>query len=350
MKKIYKLIILWFVISWPLLLIITLKPVGLKNTFIKMLEYFKKDRESIFVLCDFKEPQTLYFINFPAALVDIEERGLKVKFLSFKNSKQTYPRIFSENYDIGPFGKKDWSFFTHLRTYIINLSPCKLRIHLKIKDISGRFWERLFCIKEGETRPIQINLINLRDTLDLSNIVSVNFYSIKPSQDLEFILGPLILEKRFIFKKEPLIKLHSVKYPHRVKRGKNIEFSISFVPLKKLKRDYVVFIHIFDAQEKSLPSSKKRYFINADRKPQIPTSKWVPFNIYEIGPLQIYIPKNFPQGKYLIEAGLFNPLSKGGYCKECANDISYNYKRSFVRINYQDKRYKEFIVGKFYVE
>ncbi len=354
MRKIVKFSLLWFLISWPFILIITLKPVGLKNTLKNLISPFLKQKiySQDLVLCDFSKDEDLFKFSFPGAFMEFRGGKAYVVFYAFEKSKQIYPRLTAENYDTGVLGVKDWSYFRYLQFTCKNQLDKPSVLYLKIKDLAGRYISRPITFTSKEEKQIKIDISDLQDKLDITSIISLSLFCISPHQDLKFVLGPLLLKKdphRERIIERPFIELVEVNCSKEVKRGENLLLSLSFKSKKKLDSDYPVFLHIFYHKEKNKPSSRKKYFINADQEPPVPTSKWKSQDIYEVGPIEIYIPPEFVAGEYLVESGLFNPSTHGAYCRNCSNVGAYNYKTSFVRFNYTDPKLKDFIVARFKV-
>jgi hypothetical protein len=203
--------------------------------------------------------------------------------------------------------------------------------------------------KPGENKFI-LNLEDAGQFIDLANIIYLNFYFFQLPNEATFYFDNICLARDDLKKKrvlgEPVVNLVRLSCPKAAKKGDSILLSLFFSLSKELRNDYQVFIHITHPREIKKRSSQRRFYINADQSPWVPTSKWVANTPYEIGPLSIYIPRDFISGEYLIQAGFFNPASSGAYSRESSFNGMMDFRGSFPRLRYVNPGIKDFVVGK----
>ena len=147
---------------------------------------------------------------------------------------------------------------------------------------------------------------------------------------------------------KPKIELVEFNAIDKVKRGESAVFSCNVLVKQSLKKNYRVFIHISFKRELNKRPSERRWYINADRDPWVSTSRWAQDHIFEIGPVSIFFPEDFPLGMYALQVGLFNPESRGSYYRLSSNYGAFDFRGSYPRLRYANPDIKDFIIG--YIE
>jgi hypothetical protein len=71
-----------------------------------------------------------------------------------------------------------------------------------------------------------------------------------------------------------------------------------------LKKDLTVFVHFLD------PSKEQRIRFVDDHNPPIRTNQWGPGRNYSYT-RTYFLPENIPDGKYIVELGMYTPIGKG---------------------------------------
>jgi hypothetical protein len=273
------------------------------------------------------------------------ERSAKVTY----RSQQGIAALILTDYDIGPMGVRDWSYFKFFKCVLFNPQEMSIPLHVKIKDRSEREIDREIDAKAGENM-IVFDLEDLGQQIDLRNIVYINFYLMNPPHDLILYLVQLSLERGDLKEKRvlgaPVVHFERASCPARVKRGESVTISAFLSLSQALRGDYRVFIHVAYLPEMRKMPSHPRWYINADQDPWIPTSKWAPRTPYEIGPISIYIPKDFPLGEYAIQIGLFNSDSPGIRSRHSTNRGMVDFRQTFPRLRYANPDIKEYVVAK----
>jgi len=353
-KRIKIFIIFWFVFSWLIIVGFSLKYIGITNTlkqiFNSLFRYMFPPKS--ITLCDFETPQDFTDWRWKDVFMepssDYVYRGNYSAKITYYASSPLASLIL-ENYDIGPKGYKDWSFFKFFKFVVINPSDKEIPLHIKIKDISAREIERVFYLKDKENK-ITLELEEIGQFVDLTQIVYLNFYLTGLKEDTTIYLDALHLERGDLKEKrilnKPVINLIKINLPKETKKQKSFTLSFWLSTSKELKYDYNIFVHISYFKEINKKPIERKYYINADQLPSIPTSQWKVNFPYEIGPLNIFIPKEFPAGEYFIQIGLFNPQSHGTYYKYSSYKGMLDFRSGFARLNYTDPKIKNFIVGK----
>lgn len=353
-KKNKLLILVWFIFSWGLLLIFGLKPIGATNTikliFRKLMINIKPPQE--IVLCDFETQLDLLKWQCSNAII---EQATAHASRGRSSAKVTYyPKggissVSSEDYNLGFLEVKDWSFFKFCKLDISTLDDITIPLCMKIKDIAGRVFYDEFYLKKG-SKEIIFDLGFLGQSIDLSNIIYLNLFFVNPDREIILYLDNLRLERDGLKEKrilnKPIVELVRFNGPAQVKKGSSATISAWVSISQPLRSNYRAFIHISNSKETNKRFSQRRWHINADRQPWVETSKWQAFVQYEIGPVSIFIPKNFPPGEYIIQMGLFNPASSGGYYKGSSSYGAMDFRTSFPRLRYTNSKIKNYIVGK----
>jgi len=147
----------------------------------------------------------------------------------------------------------------------------------------------------------------------------------------------------------PQVKLISVDYPKEARNKERIKLYFSVLLGEPVSVDYKFFIHISEVSELSSPQAKRTHYINADQEPWVPTSKWNAGQPYDIGPVFIYIPEDFPPGEYAIEAGLFNPNSHGAYQRGASHGMM-DFRGSYPRLRYVNRGIRDYVVARFKIK
>lgn len=350
-----KLLIIWWLgFSWFLLIIFTLKPLGviniLKQIGKSIVRQFSVPQRVI--LCDFEKSSDFtdwyWRDTFIEASTDYASTGRYSAKITYY-AKTQIPSLILENYNLGPKGERDWSYFKFFNFLAINPYESDLPLHLKIKDIASRSIDKVFELKRGENR-INVDLEEVGQFIDLTNVVYLNFYLINPSGDVVIYLDDIQLERADLKSKrildKPVINFIKISCPKQVKKRTSFPISFLLSTSKELKYNYRLFIHISHIDEIKKKPSQRRYYINADQDPQPPTSEWKVNSSYEIGPLDIFIPQDFPTGEYLIQVGLFNPYSRGSYQRGSGYSGMLDFHTSFPRLRYTNPEIKNYVVEK----
>ena len=359
MRKTTKIIIiLWFIFSWAILIIFTLKPIGAiswaKILSRPIINYCCLPDKLI--LSDFESTKDFYDWRQNGVLLSQSKEyaysgsySAKIVFVVSKKFRQDYASIMLENYDIGPKGQRDWSYFKFLKFIIFNPQGLKLPLYLKIKDVAGRAVERIFDLKEGENR-ISLNLEEIAESIDLHNIAYLNLYFPLPAKEAFIYLDRLCLEKGDLKQKrimaKPVINFIKLSCPRQARRGSSITVSCSFSTSEALKNDYRVFIHIINSRQINKKLIERKGYINADHDPWVATSRWQVNTPYDIGPISIYIPKDFSSGEYFVQIGLFNLGSYAWHCRFCSAEGMMDFRGSYPRLRYVNPKLKDYTVGK----
>jgi len=126
------------------------------------------------------------------------------------------------------------------------------------------------------------------------------------------------------------ITFHKIYIPETVKQGELFQISAELSTNKNIWEDMQVFLHIVSPTDNKI-------LINNDFSPSIPTTHWTPGEIVRLGPVNAYIPKNFPPGTYNIQMGLYTS-------KITPQEVLH------IRQPYTNPEIKDFIVAKIKVE
>ncbi|MFH1995399.1 MAG: hypothetical protein ABIJ27_00195 [Candidatus Omnitrophota bacterium] len=360
MKKNYFLVIFSVILGWLLLIGFSIKRTGVINTFINYtkpaVNYFYTPHEK--VLSDFEGSKDFWAWDLDGSFVELSSRyassgkhSAHVTLYSKEHGGSATPGVGLEDTNIGPRGEKDWSRFKSLRFELWNPQDAPVLLDIKIKDKAGRYAQQKIKMQSGKNN-IRIDLKDIADTVDLTNIVYLKLFTGPQNEDREFYLDNVRLDREDLAKRDiledPMVDFVSLRAPDTVRRGTEILLSCSMVALKALDKKYKAFIHISKSNELKKKSSKRRWFINADRDPLVPTSQWAESGIYEIGPERIFIPKDFQPGAYAVQIGLFNPRSRGSYSRGALNSGAFDFRTGYPRLRYASQAFKDHIVG--YIE
>ena len=347
MKKLKTIIVVWFIFSWLFLIAVTLKPTGTLNTLTRAATFIK---ESIypspsFILGDFSSPSALEEWAAVGILAETTKGRLKVTLLkSFEGTA----KLSLENYNLGAGGNKDWKNFSFLKFLFFNPQSVPILFHVKIKDMSGRYVEIACSINPGKDL-LSIDLNEFRETVDLANIVHLSMYYPSSVEERVFFLDKVWLAREGKTSREgsdiALLDLVSASLPAIAKRGTTIEVSLQFSLLSKVRSDYSIFIHFSHSKDAGLKPAQRRYYINLDQSPGLPTSQWETGKPYQVGPVSFYIPKDFPPRIYVLQAGFFNPASHGSYGKGSSGGM-VDFSGSYPRLRYRYPVLKNYIIGK----
>jgi len=353
-RKIKILIAGWFIFSWAVIVIFTLKPLGVIKTLGDMRKNISRliYRPEVLNLADFdKQSQLSAWLAKGAGIGLSPEHARRAGY----SAKVTYyagmpmRSLILEDYDFGPSGERDWSGYRALKVNIYNPNKAREVLHIKVKDSSGREKENEISLMPGEN-DVAVLLDDIGQFVDLKNIVYLNFFAGQLREDMRIYLDDLRLEKERAepagILKRPQVKLIAVNYPKQVKNKETIKLSFSIELNKAVSVDYKFFIHITERGELRKPPAKRARYINADQEPWIPTSRWSAGQAYEIGPVFVYIPEDSPEGEYVIQAGLFNPNSHGAYQKGSSYGMM-DFRGSYPRLRYVNRNIRDYIVARF---
>ena len=354
-KHIRLVIIIWFIFSWLSLIVLTLKPTGTLNVFKRWLVILseKVSIPSVWVISDFESLEGLNGWSTSGLIVTISAEhtanGRYCARINFINSQVEMAKLVLEDDYLGPKGKKDWSRFKFLKFSIFNPQEAALPVHVKIKDRAGRISDIAEQIKPKDNAFV-LNLEDIGQFIDSSNVIYFNLYFPNPKKGNFLFLDAIRLERDALKEtrilSRPILKLVAITYPGEVKRGNALSICATLSLLKRINIDYAVFIHISHESELKKRTAEHRWYINADQDTLIPTSKWLINTPYGIGPLSIFIPKDFPSGEYVIQIGLFNAASHGSYYKGSSFSGMVDFRTGYPRLNYTNTQIKDCIVGR----
>ncbi|MCM8795834.1 MAG: hypothetical protein NC928_04030 [Candidatus Omnitrophica bacterium] len=304
------------------------------------------------ILCDFEKK--LDFLKW-RCINSFLEPSDKHPFCAVNSARVVYypttgiSALLTEDYNLGLLQVKDWSFFRFFKFEIFNGENLSSPLHIKIKDSAGRTVERKVILQKGNNK-IVFNLEDIGQDIDLANVIYLNLFFINPDKEITLYIDNFRLERGGLKEKRVLDKetLNLVKVicPRQAKRGEEITLSAFLSVNMPLKKDYRVFIHFSSIEEIKKKPEQRRWYINADHQPWIETSKWQVNVHYEIGPLNIYIPKSFPVGEYVLQIGLYNPNSYGSYYSYSSNRGMMDFRRGFPRLRYVNPELDNYIVAK----
>ncbi len=348
----------WFIVSWCVLIVFTLKPIG-ATTMIKMAlasltnEFYTPQVQSI---CDFEDPSDFSAWDWSGTFIEPSRTHAAKGAYSAKvtyYAKNEIAALVLQNYDLGPMGIRDWSRFKYFSCSFFNPFNTGVPLSVKIKDRSERAIDVLRGLKNGENT-ITIDLEDVGQYLDLTSVASINFYLYNPETNITLYVDNLCLERGNLIEKRvldmPAVTFLRLSCPPRAKRGESITISGFLSLSKELRLDYRYFFHIVNSDELRKGSSKYRWYINADYSPQEPTTTWKANTAYEFGPLEIFIPKDFAPGEYTIQAGLFNPFSQGRRNRRATNRGMMDFRSTYPRLRYVNHGFDDYAVGKVEVE
>ncbi|MFC1590037.1 hypothetical protein ACFL42_00940 [Candidatus Omnitrophota bacterium] len=353
------LTILLFAVIWLALIAGSIKRIGaintLKNAIKPALNYIYTP-ETV-VLCNFERSKDFWswgpqgsFIERSSRHVTSGENSARITITSSEKTNINTPGIVLEDYNIGPKGEKDWSRFNSLKFDIFNPDAEVLRLILKIKDRAGRSVQRFYKIQSGKNEIIT-DLQDIGMTVDLRNVIYIKLFLGYPKEDRVLYLDNLRLDRddmedRNILS-QPKIEFIGYEAPDKANPGESINFSFKLLAKEPLRKDYRVFIHISHDSELKKRPSNRIWFINADREPWTNTSRWAQDTEYEIGPIEIFFPKDFPLGTYKLQCGLFNTErgSMGSYGKTRSNHGAVDFRTSFPRLRYSNREIKDYIIS-----
>jgi len=353
-RRIKFLLLAWFILSWPVIIAFSLKPIGAANIVKSLVLPLIRNiaPPKTILLCDFEVAADLYQWSSSGVSMELSKDHAASGQYS---AKLTYcantvmPRMVCQDNLLGPFGARDWSFFKFFKLFVFNPQDTILVLHIKIKDRAGRFIDKEVSLNP-KNNEVVFALEDLGQFLDLTNISYLNFYFINISQDTAIYLDSIYLERgdlgvRRILDK-PILNLVSLSSPDQAKSGQTIEISAAFSIVEKLNHDYWLFIHISHVSEIKKPSRERKYYLAVNLAPNPAVSVWEPGRPYEIGPLRIFLPKDFPSGEYMVQVGLYNPAAQGSYYKGSACYGRMDFRAGFPRLRFIDKRFKNYLVGK----
>jgi len=352
-------VIFLFLAIWAALFSLSIKRIGIINTAKNIAKpvynYFYTP--DVLVLCDFETSEDFWVWQPCSSLIERSsnnvysgENSAKVTLYNSTRSQAEFSGIILEDQNIGPKGEKDWSRFRALKFEIANPGQSPVPLVVKIKDKAERSAYRPFSIKQG-TQEIVIDLEEIGSSIDLENVVYVNIFVFSPKEDYGIYIDALRLDREDLAARrilsDPKVEFAGLDMPQTAKRGTAAALTCSFLAKEDIRRNYRVFIHVSHMSELSKRSSDRQWFINADNDPWVPTSRWAAGQTYEIGPLEIFIPKSFPAGEYAIQAGLYNADqdSYGSYYRYSSNEGAFDFRSSYPRLRYANPDIKDYIVG-----
>ena len=366
-KKVIIILVVWLMVSWPLLIAIGFKPKGSKVLFKLLAQKFSNPEElpDPLILCDFESSKNMegwhcpgVQLRFSSEFVGHGRTSAQLRFMKTEDSEEGYPGLISENYLLGPGAQRDWSIYCYFEFDAANPAHADASLYVKLKDTRGFQYQWIFDLKAGQRRTFTIELDEIRDMIDLKNMAYLKIFLCSPKEEVALFFDNIKLREKLIGEKnffdEPFIKFSGADYPKQVRLRGEMDLTFYFMTEKKLNRNYKLFVHLMPEMKmrKGLSFIKGR--INADFYPEIPTTEWRVNTVYMVGPVRVAIPPRNPKGRYYIRAGLFNEEQQ----REGATRSSlfanrggpYDFSDAYPKLKYKNKKLKNYIVGEFIVE
>jgi len=348
-----------FTIIWCVLILFSYKRAGIVNT---IKNAVKPVMNRLFIdddvmLCDFELSKDFSVWQLKKSHMERSsihvysgESSAKVVFLRSAGKSTQVPGIALEDYNIGPCGERDWSRFASLRLAVFNPYTFPIGFQIKLKDRSGRMVYRDFKVLAGENE-LSIDLESLGSSIDLRNMLYVAFFVLRPPEDIILYLDSLELKRGNLDDKpvsgQPKVTFIKLSAVDKLKRGTTLTLACDLSISDRLYKDYKIFVHISQRGELKKKPSKRRWYINADHYPWLPTSGWEPNRIYTVGPIEVFFPEHFPLGPYAVQIGLYNPDIEIGSSdtKTGTSYGAFDFRGTYPRLRYTNPDLKDYIVG-----
>ena len=200
-------------------------------------------------------------------------------------------------------GITDWravdSF--HFSTY--NPQSWDISLKLKIKDVSGRMYQKDLTLPPYQFSRFSIPIRTLASRLDVSRVAYCNFFIWKPATETVLYFTDL----EFSSRDRPAagtaaVNFTGLQFPTRVTAGEEIEAEFYFILNDRLRDDNTLLV--------SLRRDGNVYEL-LKMLPPYPTSKWRPKRLRKVGPVTVRIPSTLPPGKYDLEVILLRLVPSG---------------------------------------
>lgn len=115
---------------------------------------------------------------------------------------------------------------------------------------------------------------------------------------LMFPAGDVIYGKSVNRDGEAIITLNKLTMPEVVKQGEFFHVIAEMSSKKNIWDNMLAFLHLVSAKDDKI-------LLNNDFVLGIPTTSWTPGEVVMIGPVNCYIPQDFPPGLYNVKMGLY---------------------------------------------
>jgi len=161
-----------------------------------------------------------------------------------------------------------------------------------------------------------------RPLIFLYNTLTIIFLIFLPFNSLQ--------AKTVVREGESFVTFHKLYIPEIIAQGELYQFSVHLGTKKNIWENMSVFYHVTDPKDGKI-------LINNDFSPAIPPIQWTVGEIVNLGPVNGYIPPDFPPGTYDIRMGLFTT-------KITPEEVLY------IAEPYTNSEIKDFVIGKIKVE
>jgi hypothetical protein len=263
----------------------------------------------------------------------------------------TFPGIRLTDYTFGPARIRNWSDYRWLKWEMVALEDTEESLSLIVKDAGERRFKRTYALSRGEAfECIAVNLAEMTPMIDLTRVAELHFYVEKPEKKVLITIKDLRLERGGAQPGEvmgkPFVVFEKVIMPERASLGQRIDVSAILSITQPQTIPFAVFVHLFLESEKAIEKPSHRMgYIHLEKKPFVPVPEWDVNTPMQVGPFPIYLPTFNPEGRYLVQIGLFNSLSPGNGPRNVPYKGAYDYSGSYPKCRYENPDIEDFVVG-----
>ncbi len=198
-------------------------------------------------------------------------------------------------------GMMDWRRARTFSFRVYNPQGWMVDLKVKIKDETGRIFQKSVKLKPGAERRIELSIQKIAETLDAGRINYFNLFLWKPSSET------VLYYTDFSFDAVNLpppnktgLRFMGLEFPSSVRPGEEVKGAFYFIPHRGFTSDCRLLVR--------LEKNGKRYTLK-EIEPPFPTSKWPVGKLVKVGPTPLIIPADIPEGDYQLEVIL---ASSGG--------------------------------------
>lgn len=280
---------------------------------VKAVEEKPEEGPKRMLIADFGNEKSFGLWETQSCLIEMTEgegtegdKALKATFLSGEQYSSffigEYLRYATEN-------AGDWSEYGFFSFKAKIPGKAMRKVYIKFRDGNDRMYQGPIDISSEDWKNYKVDLLDVSGVVDISNIVEIKFFTVRPMTDIVVLFNDVALEQTTIKGNIPLTFVE-LKIPGSVKKNNIVSFSAIFQIARRLTIPHKLRIAFIPKERKygePEHAAKKDYYL------LVPIEKWDLNQDTEVGPYNFFVPETVKPGIYRVELFFYFMIDSSPY-------------------------------------